>query len=346
MNENLKIIISAETAKLKKGMKEAEDSLKGFKSEMEKAKKSVNDNMKKAGDAIGKGIKKGVDTAKTAIAGIGVAMVAAVAGTEEYRNEQAKLTTAFEAAGSSANAAKTVYNDLYKALGDSGKATEAAAHLAKLTTNQEELSEWTNICQGVYATFGDSLPVEGLTEAANETAKVGTVTGTLADALNWAGVSEDDFNESLAACTDEQEREALIRKTLNGLYDDASKKYATNNSGIMKQREAQAKLTSTLATLGETLQPVITAFTELASEALAAVMPYIQDFVNNYGASLVDALKTAGEWTGIIIDYIVNNIGVVATIAGIIAGIAAAIGIYNAVAAIKVAMEAAEVATV
>ena len=36
-------------------------------------------------------------------------------------------------------------------------------------------------------------------ESANETAKVGQVTGSLADALNWVGISEDAFNEKLAA---------------------------------------------------------------------------------------------------------------------------------------------------
>ncbi len=87
------------------------------------------------------------------------------------------------------------------------------------------MSEWTTICEGVYATFGASLPIEGLTEAANETAKVGTVTGTLADALNWAGISEDAFNEKLAACNTEAEREALIRQTLNGAYAEAAAGY-------------------------------------------------------------------------------------------------------------------------
>jgi len=58
-------------------------------------------------------------------------------------------------------------------LGDSGQATEAAGHLAKLTTEEQALAEWTTICEGVYATFGDSLPIESLTEAANETAKTG-----------------------------------------------------------------------------------------------------------------------------------------------------------------------------
>ena len=95
------------------------------------------------------------------------------------------------------------------------------------------MSEWTTICEGVYATFGDSIPIEGLTEAANETAKVGQVTGTLADALNWAGISEDAFNEKLAACNTEAEREKLIRETLNGVYSDAASNYEKNAAAML-----------------------------------------------------------------------------------------------------------------
>ena len=49
------------------------------------------------------------------------------------------------------------------------------------------MEKWTRIAAGVYGTFGDALPIEGLIEAANETAKTGKVTGVLADAINWAG---------------------------------------------------------------------------------------------------------------------------------------------------------------
>ena len=52
---------------------------------------------------------------------------------------------------------------------------EAANHLAKLTSEEQAFSEWTNICQGVYAEFGNSLALEGLTEAVNHTAKLGEV---------------------------------------------------------------------------------------------------------------------------------------------------------------------------
>lgn len=144
-----------------------------------------------------------------------------------------KLDTAFVTNGHSSEAAKRTYSDLNSVLGDSGQAVEAANHLALLTNNEQDLQTWTDICTGVYATFGASLPIEGLTEAANETAKVGEVTGPLADALNWAGISEDSFNDKLAACSNEQERQKLIMETLNGTYSKASEQYKKTNKDVI-----------------------------------------------------------------------------------------------------------------
>ena len=342
MNEQLKIIISAEISKLKENVDKAKSHVGSFKEEVEKASKNVDENFKK----IGTGIVNGAKAAAVGLAAAGTALLALGASTQEYRNEQAKLTTAFETAGSSAEQAKTTYNDLFRVLGDSGQATEAASHLAKLTTEEKALSEWTTICQGVYATFGDSLPIEGLTEAANETAKVGTVTGSLADALNWAGISEDDFNEKLEKCNSEAEREKLIRDTLNGLYSDAAAKYEENNKQVLKQNEAQAKLQDTLAALGEAVAPLITAFTAFAGEALAVVVPYIRQLAEKYGPALTTALSAVSDILSTIFGYLVDNWGIVLTIAGVIAGITAAIGLYLAVAAIQEAMAVAQVTTV
>lgn len=341
MNEQLKIIISAEIDKLKKGVDDAKKQVKGFKEQVKEASKNVDDNIKK----MGQGLANGFKAVGTTLAATGAALLALGASTQEYRTEQAKLATAFETAGASADTAKGVYNDLYRTLGDSGVAVEAANHLAKLTTNQQDLSEWTNICQGVFATFGDSLPIEGLTEAANETAKVGTVTGSLADALNWAGVSEDAFNESLAACNTEAEREALIRETLTGLYSDAASKYEETAADVLAQNEANAKLQETMAALGEAVAPVVTAFTTFASEALAVVVPYIQQLAENYMPVLQAALEAVASALGTTFEFISQHWEILLGMAAVIGGITVAIGLYNAVAAVKAAMDAAQVTT-
>ena len=169
---------------------------------------------------------------------------------------QGKLNTAFEAAGYGAETAQQAYNSFYGILGDTDTATEASQLLAKLADSAEDVSTWTDIAAGVAGTFGDSLPIEGLIEASNETAKVGQVTGVLADALNWAGISEDDFNARLSACSSESERNQLIMDTLSGTYDEASEAFYRNNEALVESRNNQAQLDATLATLGQTVSNV------------------------------------------------------------------------------------------
>ena len=345
MNEEFKVIISAEVGKLKKGMGEAKQSVKGFAEQVKNSKQAADENLKALGSSIGNGLKTAATAGATAIAGLGASLLALGASTAEYRNEQAKLQTAFETAGGSASQATTTYNDLYRVLGDGGQATEAAAHLAKLTTNQKDLGEWTTIATGVYATFGDSLPIEGLTEAANETAKTGALTGGLADALNWAGVSEEAFQEKLDACNTEAERESLIRETLNGLYSDAAKNYEKNNADVLAQNEAQAKLDATLASVGATMAPVITLLTNLAGDVLAKLQPYIQSFAENYLPVIKDVLAEVGTHLQTAFTWLSEHKGILAVMAGIIGGIVAAIGLYNVVAAVKAAMDVAQVTT-
>ena len=326
MNEQLKIIISAEVDKLKSGVQDAKKEVGNFKQQVQEASKNIDVNFKK----VGEGIKNAAKKIAVGVASAGTALLALGASTKDYRAEQAKLNSAFETAGASADTAKQVYNDLYRVLGESDVSVEAANHLAQLTTSQKDLSEWTTICQGIYATFGDSLPIEGLTEAANETAKTASVTGSLADALNWAGISEDEFNAQLAACNSEAEREQLIRETLIGTYDEAAAAYEKNAAEVLKQNEAQAKLQDSLAKLGAVVAPIVTIFTQFATEALAVVVPYIQQLAEQYGPQLKETLQGIGEFIKPIGEFLMAHLPAIATIAGIIMGIAAAYQVYSA----------------
>ena len=196
--------------------------------------------------------KKSAVAAGAAVAGLATAFIALDGATEEYRVAQGKLNTAFDAAGFSATAARKSYRNFYAILGDTDTATEASQLLAQLAENEQDVSTWTRIAAGVSGTFGDSLPIEGLIEAANETAKVGEVTGTLADALNWVGVMEDDFNDKLSACGTEAGRNKLIMDTLSGAYEDAATAFYENNKQVINARRNQATLNEVTAKLGDT----------------------------------------------------------------------------------------------
>lgn len=330
MNEGLKVIISADIGKLKKSIKEGKSLISKFSEEGQEAFEAFNDSVQKVGDAS----KKFLGMATGAIAGAATALLALGASTKDYREAQAKLTTAFQAAGGSAEDAKKTYNDLYRVLGDTEQATEATQLLAKLTTNQKDLGEWTNICQGVYATFGDALPIESLAEAANETAKTGEITGALADALNWAGINEDDFAESLFWCNNEAEREKLIRDTLNDVYSDAAGIYEENNAQILAQNEAQAKMTEAMAMVGEAVAPINTALTELGAEVLAQLTPFITEFAQKHLPGITEALSGVGTAIGEVMKWIADNWELVSTLAAIVLGIAAALSVFSTVMAI------------
>ena len=97
---------------------------------------------------------------------------------------------------------------------------------------------------------------------------MGQVTGPLADALNWAAVSEDEFNEALAACSDEQSRQALITGTLSRLYKGAADQYKRTNAEVIRANKANDAWTASLAKTGRTMEPIVTDVKELGVELL------------------------------------------------------------------------------
>ena len=286
---------SDEAKEYERQLNECKAELKSTKTQVEKTTDSLeksSNSWDKIGSAVGKAgkaIGAGVAAMGAAIGAAATAFLGLAESTREARENMGKLEAGFTTAGHSAEDAKNTYTELYGILGDDGQATEAAAHLAQLTNNEQELATWTDIATGVYATFGDSLPIENLTEAANETAKTGAITGGLADALNWAGVSEDEFQASLDKCSTEQERQALITKTLNGLYSDAAEKYREVNGDIIDAQKATASLNSAMAELGAIAEPIVTKLKQLAADLLQQITP----FVELIGTGLTGALEGA-----------------------------------------------------
>lgn len=315
------------------------------------AKKALDDTTEKAQDTgqksesafskIGTAAGTIGKAVLTAGAALGTAWIAAIEGTREYRTHLSMLDTAFQQSGLSSDMARKTYSELNAVLGDSGQATEAAQHIAQLADNEKELQTWTNICTGVYATFGEALPVESLTEAANETAKTGVMTGSLADALNWAGISEEEFQKKLDACSNEQERQKLIMDTLNGTYKDASTQYKETNKDVLAANKAQEKLTHAFSELGRVGEPILTAIKTKVSEMVTAAVPHIESFVGkmkdlrtwiqnngqtikNWGAAIAAASVTVGTF------LLILNWGKIMTAATkAIKGVRTAVALFN-----------------
>ena len=265
MNEELKIVIKAITSEAKKNISAVKQELEKVETTGTKSGKSIKQTMKS--------IAKVSAVSVASVTAITAALVKLGQSAKEFNTIQSKLISGFQAAGATAKQASETYKGFFRFLGEADRAGEAANHLAQMTTNEQELAEWTKICQGIFATFGDSLPIEGLTEAANETARVGKVTGVLADALNWANVSEDDFNNALANMNSLAERESYIRGTLNNLYSNAAMLYERNNQAAIQYNEAQYRLNVALSEAGKYVIPLMTQLSNLATVVLQVLKP-------------------------------------------------------------------------
>jgi hypothetical protein len=279
---------------------EANEALAETADNAEETGKTTESTFGKISQAAG-GIVKAIAGAGMALGG---AWLAAIEGSREYRTEMGKLDSAFQTAGHSSEVAKQTYSDLNAVLGDSGQAVEASQHLAVLAKNEKDLSTWTDICTGVYATFGESLPIEGLTEAANETAKTGTLTGGLTDALNWAGISEEKFQEKLDKCSNEQERQKLIMDTLNETYKDASDQYQETNKDVIESQKAQERLTDAFAEIGRVGEPILTRIKDKVAEMVEAAVPHLENFIQKT-KDIIQWVKENGDtidkWVGVIL---------------------------------------------
>lgn len=303
-----------------KGSKSLAESLDKTEKEAEEAEQELDNVAAGAVDLAKNGLATAV-AAATALVGSLVAMAEA---SREYRTEMAKLDTAFTEAGHSSLTATKTYKELQSVVGETEQAVEAANHLAKLASTEEDLSKWTEILTGVYGTFGASLSIESLAEAANETAKVGTVTGSVADALNWAaqegetfGVTlkanteaneewnkavteaasaEDYFNLALQECSSEQERQQLITETLTKLYGSAAAKYKATNKEVIRANQATEEWNAAMAELGGEMEPVITDVKEMGLALVDDVKEPLKDLVDFVRTKVLPAITQAGDW--------------------------------------------------
>ena len=233
--------------------------------------KQLENSIKDVGSA-GKKASDGVDEIKNSLSAgaIGGAVSGAVQSmadslgnlieeTKEYRMIMASLEQSSQKAGYSAQQTEQVYRTFQGALGDTQSAATATANLQALGLSQQDLMTVTYASIGAMNQYGDSIPVDSLAESINETVKAGQVTGTFADVLNWAGTNEDDFNKKLAQCKTDSERANLVMQELakQGL-PQAGKAWKENNKDLNDANLAQEDLTKAMATLAETLQPIMT----------------------------------------------------------------------------------------
>ena len=231
---------------------------------------------------------------------------------KEYQKIMGSLEVSSTAAGYTAEQTAESYKQLYGVLADEQAAATTTANLQAIGLSQEDLVTMTNMAIGAWSKYGDSIPIDGLAEALNETIKTGEATGNFCDVLVWAGENQDAFNEKLAACTTEAERADLVMQLMasQGLAQ-AGEAWQKNNAALVENNAAQAEMQEQVALLGETVMPVFTSITEVVAGALA--------MFNSLDGTSKILIATAGALIGVLLG-----------IPGIISAITAASTLLNA----------------
>ena len=295
----------------------------GIQSEISDELKGVDKQTSSSGKSSGSGFASAFKGAVGAIGGLVAAagISELVQGAAEAQSQMSRLNASAQQNSVGAESMQATYSGLVGVLGDTDRAVETSGNLFALCgDNQAQLESLTTSLTGAFSQFGDGLPIESLAEAANETARTGTVVGGMADALNWVNASteqwgaalsgnsaaqsafnaavsqgatkEDAFNAALAACSDEGERQQLVVDTLNALYGDAGEQYEANNADLIAYNKSQDALSSSMADLGGALMPVVTTLTDMASEVAGVLTPAVSE-LSGFVSSGLNVAMTA-----------------------------------------------------
>lgn len=235
--------------------------------------------------------------------------------TREYRQILGTLETSGQAAGYAAEETSAAYERLYGILGDTQSTATTVANLQAIGLEQETLMQLIDQVTGAWATYGDSIPIDGLAESVNETIKAQQVTGTFADVLNWGtkegetfGITmresteankewndavadcksaEDYFNLALQQCSSDSERVNLVMQAMasQGLAQ-TSEAWRQNNEDIIAANESQNKLDAAMARLGEKLAPLSSDLKSLGADAINELIDWGEKAAHTFSVDM------------------------------------------------------------
>lgn len=283
------------TLQWKQAVYEATAELRKMERELNPLPESIDDVGEAMDDASDSTFKFGDALKAGTIIEAGKAIISTlidiVEETKEYRKIMASLEVSSERAGYTAEETAASYRLLYGVLGDDQSSATALANLQALQLDQSDLTTLITGTIGAWAAYGDSIPIDSLAEAINETIKVGKVTGTFADVLNWAGTSEDDFNVKLAETEDVAERTNIVLTELanQGLVE-VGEAWQQNNRSIVDANNATNDLNQAYARIAEMVAPAINA----GQQAIADLLNTTLDWIDQNSGAVDKFVESAG----------------------------------------------------
>lgn len=261
---------------------EVESGASGAASDIKKA----GDAAKKAGEdakdgADGWTIMKDViaDFVSNAVQGAIDALANLAEETREYRRDMAQLAQNASDTGHDMGAMKDALKDVAKVTGETDAAMEGLNMLMATGMNTDNLTTAAEALAGAATRF-DGLKFEGMAEGLQESLAVGEAVGPFAELIERTGGSLESFNEKMAACSTEAERQQLVMQFLNesGLQG-VHEAYVRNNADLVAAEEAQFRYNDALAKVGAAIEPINTGLANIGATILEKVAPVVENIV-------------------------------------------------------------------
>lgn len=251
----------AATAREAEDLEEAAKKSADGLDELSSAAKDASDKAGKVSELFAP-----VTTAVGALAG---AAIATVPATEDLRSGLSRLEESARSSGAGLENAKGAFETFYQVAGQTDSAIEATANLLQAGLTENRLQAAVEGLAGAVIQFPDTLNIESLADSLQETLATGSATGQFAELLDRLGIGAENFNENLAQCTDQAQKQDLALSVLaHGGLMESYDSWLENNQALADNRQATLDLQTEMANLAETIQPLMTTILEVAQGLL------------------------------------------------------------------------------
>lgn len=304
---NNQIAVVKKTEREYRNYKETLVSVENGSLDLEKASLRAGKAVEKAGkDAEEAG--DGFTIAKGAIAGFiangltalvgaaknGISTILGLAeATREYRQTLATLETAADDAGVNADKMRDKFTDLMGVFNDEGSVTEGLNNLLAAGFDEKTIDQITEQLEGAAIKFKDTLKFEGLSDGLQETLATGAAVGPFSELLERSGVSLEKFDEGLAKCTTDAQKQNYVLNELSKLgLADVSKSYRNQNKDMIAAQQASVEYQDTVAQMGEKVEPITTKIQQGFTKILEKILELVGGVdMEAFGASIDSAFS-------------------------------------------------------
>lgn len=327
MNEKLKIIISAEIDNLKKNVETAKKEVKSFKEQVADAKKNVDADISN----MGKGIATGM-------AGIVASATAAVAGIYKLATGSAETADEIDKMSQKIGISRQAYQEWDYICSQSGVDVEVFKNGIKtLTTQMDAANSGTESAKETFEALGLTWEDGNGKLKSQEQMMEEAITALagMEDGTERARLAQELFGKAGV------ELAPILNSGADGIEELRNR---CHDLGLIMSDEA----VDAGVKLGDTIDDVKSTFGAITDRIGAQFMPVVQtmaDKILEFMPQIESAVKTAFEFIQNAFTFIEEHQGLFTALAAGISVIVGAIGLYNAIAAVKAAMDAAQVAT-